>query len=267
MPRIKDYFLTAAGFLFSPYLYAWKDFTEGLEVLIQRPGYVSFAKNWIISFLGILACWAIYVPIHELLHVAGCLASGGEVYELNMSSIYGASLWKKIFPFVRVSNEYAGRLTGFSTKGSDVIYFITVFAPFTVTVLFGVALLHLATKKKSAFLFGVSLVIAGAPFISLTGDYLEMGGIIVTRVLHDVAGLIDVMTFHDLYKFRSDDLFRLISEMKQNPLAFGIDGVWGLLRAVSLTLAAQVTGVILAGWTYYLSRKAALTVENRRQRK
>jgi len=251
---------TAARFLFSPYLYAWEDFKEGMEVLVQGQGHASFARNGAISLLGLLLCWEIYVPVHELLHVAGCVASGGKVHELNMSSMYGASFLKEIFPFIRVGSHYAGRLTGFSTGGSDITYFITVFTPFVLTILFGVTLLHLAARRKSPFLFGVSLVLAGAPFISLTGDYLEMGGIVVTRLVHDLAGWFGETASPDLYRFRSDDLFRLISEMKQDPSGFGIDGQRGLLRALCLTLGAQIMGVLLAGWTYYLSRRVALAL-------
>ena len=76
-------------------------------------------KRPALRLLGLLlvgaATWIIYVPIHELLHVAGCVVTGGTVSELELSPLYGAAMLQKIFPFIVVGGEYAGRVTGFDT--------------------------------------------------------------------------------------------------------------------------------------------------------
>ena len=47
--------------------------------------------------LGLAIGWLIYVPVHELLHAAGCYLGGGMVSELEIKTIYGGGLLKTIY--------------------------------------------------------------------------------------------------------------------------------------------------------------------------
>lgn len=156
------------------------------------------------------AAWWIYVPIHELLHVLGCVAGGGTVTRLEIDPIYGAALLQRLFPFVAVGSEYAGQLTEFD-PGGDGTYLLTDFLPFALTIFVGVPLLRAATRARpgvgQAALMGAALPVAWAPFVSLAGDYFEMGSIIVSRVVAAVA------RGFDLARWRSDDLFKKAGEL------------------------------------------------------
>ena len=133
-------------------------------------------------FLGLGLGWWLYVPIHELLHAGACSATGGHVERLEIDGMYGGALLAKIFPFVVSGSEYAGRLSGFDTGGSDLIYLATDVGPFLFTLFPGVWLLRRAVEKRRAFLFGLSLPLALAPFLSATGDAYEIGSILTTRL-------------------------------------------------------------------------------------
>ncbi|MEM7479991.1 MAG: hypothetical protein AAF481_02360 [Acidobacteriota bacterium] len=132
--------------------------------------------------LGLIAGWLVYVPLHELLHAYGCLLAGGEVTRLEIDTLYGGALLARIIPFVVAGSEYAGRLSGFDTGGSDLVYLATDLAPFVLTLLPGVWALRRAARAGRALLFGASLPFALAPFLSLTGDAYEIGSILVTAV-------------------------------------------------------------------------------------
>jgi hypothetical protein len=196
------------------------------------------------ALLGLAASWWIYVPIHELLHVAGCLLGGGEVTRLEMSPFYGAALLRRIFPFIVVGSDYAGQLTGFDTKGSDLTYLLTDFLPFTLTILIGVPLLRSVARERrpgAAWLkLGVAIPIAYASFISLTGDFYEMGSILVSR-----AASMAVPGF-PLQRWRSDDLIKLAGQLREAADASAFDVV-GLG-------AAFLVGAVLAFATYGLGR-------------
>jgi len=150
------------------------------------------------------------VPIHELGHAFGCMLGGGSVTELQISPEYGAAFLQEVFPFVTVGSDYAGQLTGFNTKGNDLIYLLTDFFPFLLTIFIGVPLLQSASKSKplsAAIKLGIGLPIAFAPFISFSGDYYEMGSIIVS-------GITDSIFSSNQYAiWRSDDVFRLAGEL------------------------------------------------------
>lgn len=206
-----------------------------------------FARGWDWRRLATLvaaAClaWWLYVPVHELAHAFGCLLGGGSVSRLDIDPAYGAALLQRVFPFVNVGSEYAGQLTGFDTRGSDLTYLLTDFLPFAGTILLGVPLLHGARQLGrrpllQAAVFGASLPVALAPFVSLTGDYYEMGSILVSRLS---AWLTPGFT---VTRWRSDDLFKLAGQL------FGSDGGGTIGDAVGLA-ASFVLGVVLAFLTY-----------------
>lgn len=160
------------------------DVMRGLERCLRvsplesKPAWGAF----LLIFLGLAIGWWLYVPIHELLHVAGCLITGGTVEELEVGRIYGGDLLAAMFDFVTPGGEYAGRLSGFDDGGSDFVYLVTVFMPYLLTIFPGVWLLLRASEQRRAFVYGFALPIALAPFISLIGDAYELGSIVVSQV-------------------------------------------------------------------------------------
>lgn len=212
------------------------DYLAALEVCI------SGGVRWLATaMLAAVVSWFVYVPIHELLHAYGCLWSGGEVTRLEIDAIYGAAWLQRWFPFVAVGSEYAGQLTGFDTKGSDLIYLATDALPFLLTIVAGVPMLQAASRRRAAWsqaaLFGAAVPIAFAPFVSLTGDFYEMGSILVSRaaVLAGGAGPVQ--------RWRSDDVVKLVSELRAS--AGGLGGFDGLVIGVACLVA-----VLLAFATY-----------------
>ncbi len=216
----------------------FEDFFSGLESCLTRlsPLYISAL---VISFLF---SWWIYVPIHELGHALGCILGGGTVSKLEISPMYGALFLKEIFPFVSVGSEYAGQLTGFDTKGSDLIYLLTDFFPFLLTIFVGVPLLRSAAGSKplwAAIKLGLGLPIAFAPFISFSGDYYEMGSIIISRI----AGFISPA--FEISRWRSDDLFKLADELFFKGTTYGFIDIVGVSGSF-------IVGIVLIYVTYML---------------
>lgn len=216
----------------------FEDFFSGLERCIDK---VS-AAYLIIVLIAFVVSWWIYVPLHELGHAFGCILGGGTVSELEVSPMYGAALLKEIFPFVTVGSDYAGQLTGFDTKGSDLIYLLTDFFPFLLTIFVGVPLVKSAARSKpiaACLKLGFGLPIAFAPFISFSGDYYEMGSIIVTRIVKTFSPGFDVATW------RSDDMFKLAQDLFFRGAPYTAGDIIGV--AVSFIL-----GIVLIYFTYLL---------------
>lgn len=159
----------------------WDDTVGGLERALDRG-----AAGLALALVGLAAGWWLYVPVHELLHAAGCAAAGGTVGELQISPLYGGGLLARWLPWITAGGDYAGRLSGFDTGGSDAVYLATVAAPYLLTVFPGVWALRRTArrtvKRGGALLFGAALPVAFAPFVSLTGDAYEAGSILVTRL-------------------------------------------------------------------------------------
>lgn len=217
----------------------WTDTVAGLDRCLDRG-----AWGLVLIALGLLAGWWVYVPVHELLHAGACEAAGGEVTRLEIDRLYGGALLARVFPFVVPASEYAGRLSGFDTRGSDWIYLATDLGPFLLTLFPGVWSLRRAAAARQPVLFGAALPFALAPFLSLPGDAYEIGSILVTR-LPLWAG----QATRDL--LRGDDLFKKMEELAAMPgapwggalLAMGVGVLWaflvyGLGSAVARTLRA-----------------------------
>jgi hypothetical protein len=188
--------------------------------------------------------WWIYVPLHELAHAWGCQLGGGTVSQLDIGAVYGAAFLHEVFPFVHVGSDYAGQLRGFDTHGRDTTYLLTDFLPFVGTILVGVPLLRAAGRSgwrptAQAALFGAALPIAFAPFVSLTGDYYEMGSILVSRAATHLDSGVDVA------RWRSDDLFKLVATL------FGSGGTGTPGDAIVLIVSFGV-GAVLVVLTYAL---------------
>lgn len=158
-------------------LLPWNDLLWGIERLADRG-----LKGLALAGAGLVAGWWLYVPAHELLHAAACMASGGEVTRLEIGPEYGGRILASWFPWVVSGSEYAGRLSGFDTRGSDWRYLATDFGPFVLTLFPGVWALRQAARRGFALAWGASLPFAMAPFVSLTGDAYEIGSILATRL-------------------------------------------------------------------------------------
>lgn len=153
-----------------------RDVMRGLARALTRP----LDLVWILG--GTAAAWWVYVPLHELLHALACRAAGGRVWRLEIAAAYGGRLLAHWLPWVSAGGDYAGRLAGFDTGGSDAVYLATALGPFVLTLLPGVWALRRAARAARPFLVGLALPCALAPFLSLTGDAYEIGSILVTRL-------------------------------------------------------------------------------------
>jgi len=218
------------------------DYMQALEAAAHS------ARDLLVIALWAALSWWIYVPIHELLHAYGCLWSGGEVTRLEISPWYGADLLQHWFPFVASGSDYAGQLTGFDTKGSDLIYLITVLLPFALTVFPGVPLLLWSAAQtsgpKARMALGLAIPVAYAPFASLTGDYYETGSILVTRLAQWWSPELP------LERWRSDDLFLLGEQLFFSGQPYAA-------QDLIIVVFAALTSLVLAFLTYGLGRFAA----------
>lgn len=198
--------------------------------------------------LGLAAGWFVYVPVHELLHAVGCLAAGGAVTRLEIAPLYGGALLARVFPWVVAGGAYAGRLAGFDTGGSDLVYLATDLAPFVLTLFPGVWALRRAGRAGRSLLFGLAAPFALAPFLSLTGDAYEIGAILITRLPPWSAPALRAL-------LRGDDLFVQLAAVAARPtaagwLGAGLAALLGLLWAVA-TYAA-------GGWVAARAEQGAL---------
>ncbi len=206
-----------------------------------------------------LAAWWVYVPVHELLHAFGCIGSGGTVERLEISPEYGAALLQKVFPFVAVGSDYAGQLVDYDTKGSDLVYAATVYAPYLVTIFVGVPLLReVARRGRGGFgscaLLGAAVPLAFASFANVAGDLYELGSIPVSRL----AVLLSAGA--DAARWRSDDLPRLVRTLLAG-------GAFRLADATVL-LCSFTLGTLCAFATYSIgaSFHRLITTAARRER-
>ena len=191
-----------------------------------------------------MAAWIAYVPFHELLHAFGCMATGGDVRELQIQPLYGGLLLAKVLPFVRSGGEYAGRLTQFDTRGSDLTYLATDLAPFLLTLLGAFPLLAMARRRKSAVILGAGLVLASAPLVSLTGDLYEMGSIVVTA---GVGALPVWGAVGDPEAIRSDDLLALLGQFAERLTEDRT--LWASIIIASFVVGWMIgNAILLAAW-------------------
>jgi len=199
-----------------------EDYLAALETTLRRPLLL------VVVILAFIASWLIYVPLHELAHAFGCVAAGGNVSRLEIGPWYGGIWLQQLFPFVVPESAYAGRLSGFDTHGSDLTYLATDAAPFLLTVVLGVPLLRSVRQRSGragiseSIKFGAALPFAFAPFISLTGDYYEMGSILISRLA------VRLLPGLSLERWRSDDIFRLAAELSRGPEGLRMADVAGL---------------------------------------
>ncbi len=220
----------------------WLDVFRGLDASLEAGGRAFAAVG-----LGLAAGYWLYVPLHELLHAFACMATGGTVTRLEVAPTFGGVLLARIFPWVVSGGEYAGRLSGFDTGGSDLVYLATDLGPFLLTLWPGVWLLRWAARRRQAALFGASLPFALAPFLSATGDAYEIGSILVTRLPPWTEPATRAL-------LRGDDLLKKVPELAAlEPAPWG-----GLVLATILGLAWAVATCALAGGVARLLGQSAL---------
>ncbi|MDT8408278.1 MAG: hypothetical protein RQ741_01635 [Wenzhouxiangellaceae bacterium] len=218
-----------------------RDLSGLYDFLGRLPGPASLV--WLM--LGLLAGWWLYVPVHEMLHVAGCLLAGGEVSRLELAPLYGGDLLAGWLPFVVSGSDYAGQLIGFDTRGSDWIYQSCVLMPYILTIFPGFwflqRLLHAVepVSRARAIAVGGSMPVVAAPLISLTGDYYESGSILAS-------GLLAARLERDPDLWRSDDLFRAIAQ-SDGAIGMGDAAIIGLGIILAMLLAGltMITGSCL----------------------
>jgi len=218
-------------------------------------------------FVSLIVNWVIYVPIHELLHAFGCWVTGGTVTRLEIQPHYGGSLLAKVFPWVVSGSEYAGRLSGFETFGSDLVYLATDFAPFVLSVILGVPLLKLCKGRRRPILFPMGIVLGLAPFYNLPGDYFEMASIITTRASTPLARPLNPSAADALETpcpenqgsptagfrcLRCDDVFKLIGTYCTKPAELHLRKTGEMLAAAGIILASLAVALLLAFATYAL---------------
>ncbi len=197
------------------------------EEIISEAGYKGLIK----VLVGLIIFFHLYVPLHELLHVAGCILGGGQVTSLTLKPQYGGSILGKLFPFIVPESEYAGRLTGFTTPNRWAYAFVD-FLPYTLS-LFGIALIMYCRKKRAAFLLGLGFVLAFVPFMSIPGDYYEAVSLVTTRI----AETMDPRLQEGVLV--SDDLFRSVkglAQRRQLSWMVGICIVAGVMASAYLAL-------------------------------
>lgn len=229
-----------------------QDTLNGLEAMVKvKSPFRALGP----PLIAIVVVWFLYVPPHEIYHVSGCLITGGYVDRLEMSAIYGASLYAKYFSFIHVGSDYAGQLTGFDTHGSDFCYFVTDFMPYVMTLVFGVTCMKLSRRKRRPILFGIGVVVGLAPFYNMPGDYYEMGSTITTRVVSAINGVDNPPLYEGI---RSDDIFKLLEFVITKPGEIGLDGAKSIAIGVVLIMVSCVVDVLLAFCTYWLGHFISL---------
>lgn len=209
-----------------------KDTLRGLDRCLD-----AGARGLAVVALGLAAGWWLYVPLHELLHAAACWAAGGSVERLEIDSMYGGGLLARFIPFVSPASDYAGRLSGFDTHGSDAIFLATDLGPFLLTLFPGVWWLRRAGRRRRPFAFGAALPFALAPFLSLTGDAYEIGGLLATQAPPWSGAAESAL-------LRGDDVFLRIEALRAAASA-----PWGgFALALAIGVAWAFLTYALGGW-------------------
>ncbi len=246
--------LSTLAWVWRPWARACGEFLEALEAAVgrkERP-ILSLIHYALLALAG----WYLYVPVHELLHAAGCVLSGGEVQEVRIHPFYGGGVLEKILPFVRAGTGSAGRLVRFDTGGSDVVYFLTDFAPFLVTAFAALPCLRKARVERSKVWLALGTVLTIVLPVSLPGDLYEMGSILVGGIIAAPGLISDRAAIEAL---RSDDLFLLLGQFgRRFPLhPFG----WGVAVGMSLLAGTLIGSLVLAASDWLAGRLPAASEE------
>jgi hypothetical protein len=184
------------------------------------------------SVIWLIVFWHIYTPIHELLHVAAAIMTGGSVSELALKPQYGGNLLQPIFPFIVPESDYAGQLTGFEVP-NDFAYAFVDFLPYVLSIP-GALLIVWAARRASTALFALGVILAFIPLMSIPGDYYEAVSLATTRIAHSFDPSLDPRLLV------SDDVFKSIGDLSEAGLLTGANTgliIVGILGAIYLALA------------------------------
>ena len=94
----------------------------------------------------------------------------------------------------------------------------------------------------------MGVVVGLAPFYNVSGDYYEMGSIVVTRAASWLGGSFDGL--------RSDDLFLLVGQLFSQPAALGLEG-HGIALPLLVVTGSLAVGLALAFATWWLGDRVA----------
>ncbi len=119
------------------------------------------------------------VPVHELLHAAGCVLTGGTVSQLQLRPVFGGAVLARAIPWIVPGGDYAGRLSGFEPAG-DLSYLAAVLLPHLLLAPLGAWVCRVASRRGNPVLWGAGLAAAGQPVASLLGDFYEAASIPLT---------------------------------------------------------------------------------------
>lgn len=211
------------------------------ETLLDSGG----MKSLILSMVGLIVFWHIYTPVHELLHVAACLVGGGTVEELALKPQYGGTILSHVFPFITPESDYAGQLTGFQTP-NYLVYAMVDFAPYVLSLV-GVVLFEYCRRKRRPMIFGLAVILAFIPFMSIPGDYYEAASLVTTQLAE--AGN-ETLAPGVLI---SDDVFKSVGDLKKQELLTGpMIGLiaLGVLAAIYMAMMTLGLQVVLARRVY-----------------
>lgn len=259
-PEVNPFSRFGIGFLTSPlsaYGLLWEHLMQVVESLESGPNKSLTRK--VMFLLWLILLWAIYVPIHELMHAFGCTVTGGEVQEIRLSVFFGGSLLEQWIPVFKADWSLGGRLSQFSTGGSDWVYLATDIFPYIPSILFGVWLLGMGLRSNRQLVLALGLILALAPILSIPGDYYEMGSIVITDLIKLIWGTPEgSLLANSIDLVRSDDIILLIEELAREKRDVGLlgKGISFLFVAFSFTL-----GVWLAGVTYWMSDRSASVIQ------
>lgn len=197
-------------------------------------------RRLMLVFAGFLpALWAL-VPVHEMLHVAGCVLTGGAITRLQLLPVFGGTLLARVFPWVVAGGDYAGRLSGFEPAG-DLSYLATVLLPHLVLAPLGAFVCRVATRRDSPLLWGLGLAGAAQPIASLLGDFYEAASIPITATARALgAGWAPTL--------RGDDVtlvFEAAAKL-ESPLAFAVVALGCLLGAGLAAALLRLSGGVAA---------------------
>jgi hypothetical protein len=98
--------------------------------------------------------------------------------------------------------------------------------------------------------------------MSLTGDFFEIGTILSTKILDHAWQGIPSRTIERFWDLRSDDIFRLLSEIVSHPELYGLPSTESFFQLAAVISTGLFLAVVFSGWTYQLGRMIAFKFEN-----
>lgn len=230
---------------------AYRDAVAGLRRIAEAR---QPTRRLFLAFVAGTACWFLYVPLHELLHVAGCVTLGGTVSTLELAPQYGGTILARFLDFVEPGGEFAGRLTGFDHADSDLVYLGTCLAPYLLTVFPGVVLLRAASRTPRPAAYGCGVVVGLAPFTNLIGDFFEIGAIVSTRVAN---WIVEPDLGEQILVLRTDDPLGLLRSMFGEGTAAQAAVEVGAPLTTTLFASSLFVGLLLALLIYSLGSMLA----------